>query len=82
MDSLESRVQGRSKQKVKIIVFQIIYFSIDYDISDPLSTLLWTLSTTFVLLQVKTGFDTPIFNYNLLFLYKNRIISNIYHKCG
>ena len=46
-------------------------FSIDYDISDSLFTLLWTISTAFVMLQVKTGFDKAIFNYILPFLYKN-----------
>ena len=78
--SLWSRIQDWSKQIVKIIVFQIICFSIDYGISDPLFTYLWTFSTTFVLMQVKTGFDTPMFNYLLPFLYK--IISIIYHKYG
>ena len=46
-------------------------FSIDYDISDSLFTLLWTISTAFVMLQVKTGFDKAIFNYILPFLYKH-----------
>ena len=64
------------------MVFQIIYFSIDYGMSDPLFTHLWTLSTAFALLQVKTGFDTQIFNYILPFLYKNKMISYIYHKYG
>ena len=77
MDSLESRVQGWSKQKMKIIGF-----SIDYDITGPLFTHLWTLSTAFVLMQVKTGFDKLIFNYTLPFLHKSRMISIIYHKYG
>ena len=64
------------------MVFQIICFSIDCDISDPLFTHLWTLSKAFVLLQVKIDFDTPIFNYILPFSYKNRKISNIYQKYG
>ena len=36
----------------------------------------------FVLMQVKTGFDTPIFNYILPFLYKSGMISIIYRKYG
>ena len=52
----------------------------DYGISDSSFTHLWTLSTAFVLMQVKTGFDTVIFNYNLPFLYKSEMISIIYHK--
>ena len=50
--------------------------------SDPLFTHFWTLSMTFALMQVKTGFDTPIFNYILPFLYKSGMISIIYHKYG
>ena len=37
--------QGWSKQKVKIIVYQIICFSIDYSIWDPSFSNFWTLST-------------------------------------
>ena len=37
---------------------------------DPLFPHLWTLSAAFVLMQVKTGFDTPIFNYILPFFSK------------
>ena len=33
-------------------------------------------------MQAKTGFDTPIFNYILPFLYKSQMISSIYHKYG
>ena len=40
------------------------------------------LSMTFILMQVKTGFDTPMFNYILPFLCKSRMISIIYHKYG
>ena len=47
--------------------------------SDPLFTHLWTLSMAFVLMQVKTGFDTPIFNYILHFFFKSGMISVIYH---
>ena len=42
----------------------MICFSADYDILEPLFIHLWALSTAFVLMQVKTGFDTPIFNCN------------------
>ena len=48
--------------------------------SDPLFTHLWALSMAFVLMQVKTGFDTPIFNYILLIFVKIGMISTIYHK--
>ena len=51
-------------------------------ISDPLFTHLWTLSTAFDLIQVKAGFDTLIFSYLLLFLYKSGIISIIYYQYG
>ena len=54
----------------------------NYDISDPLFTHLWVLSTAFVLMQVKTGFATPIFNYIIPFLYKSEIKPIIYHKYG
>ena len=33
-------------------------------------------------MQVKIGFDTPILNYILPFLYKSEMISIIYHKYG
>ena len=56
------------------MVFQIICFSIDYDIPDPLLTYIWTLSTAFLFMQVKSGFDTPILNYILPFLYNSEII--------
>ena len=70
-------VRGWTKQKVKIIAcFQSICFSIDDGLSDPLFTHLLTLSTTFVLILVKRGFDTPIF------WYKSEMISIIYHKYG
>ena len=36
----------------------------------------------FLLMQVKAGFDTPIVNYILPFLYKNGVISIIYYKYG
>ena len=36
----------------------------------------------FVLMQVKAGFDKPIFNFNQPFLYKGGMISVIYHKYG
>ena len=65
---------------MKIIVFLIIWFSLDYGISDPLFTHLWTLSTAFVLMQVKTGFNTHIFHYILPFLYKSGMTSIIYHN--
>ena len=80
MDSLGSRARNWRKQKVKITVFQIICFSTGYVISDPLFTFLWALSTVFVFMQVKAGFDTPIFNNILPFLYKSGMISIIYHK--
>ena len=48
--------------------------------SDPLFIHLRTLSTAFVLVLVKTGFDTPIFNYILPFSSKSGIISTIYLK--
>ena len=48
--------------------------------SDPLFTHLWALSMAFVLMQVKTGFDTPIFNYILPFFFKSGMILTIYHK--
>ena len=67
---------------MKIIIFQIVYFSVDYDISEPLFGYLWALSTTFVLMQVKTGFDIPIFNQILPCLYKIKTIPIIYHKYG
>ena len=72
-----SRARGWSKQKVKIIV---TCFSIDYGISHPLFIHLWTLSTAFVLMLVKTGFDTPIFNRILAFLYKSEMISILHRK--
>ena len=34
----------------------------------------------FVLRHVKTGFDTPIFNYILPILYKSGMMSIIYYK--
>ena len=58
-------VQSWSKQRVEIICF-----SIDCGMPDPLFTHLWTLSTTFELMQVKTGFDTTILNYILPFFPK------------
>ena len=60
--SLWSHVVENKKGEIKI--FQMIYFSADYDILEPLFIHLWALSTAFVWMQVKTGFDTPIFNYN------------------
>ena len=57
-------------------------FSNDYRISDPSFAHLWTLFMAFLLMQVKKGFDTPIFNYILPFLYKSGMISFIYHKYG
>ena len=36
----------------------------------------------FVLTQVKIDLDTHILNYGLPFLYKNAMISIIYHKYG
>ena len=59
-----------------------MFFSTNYCISEPLFTHLWTLSIAFVLILGKTGFNTPIFNYILSFLYKGGIISMIYHKYG
>ena len=70
----------REKQKLKIMVFKIICFSIDYGVSDSLFTHLWTSSTAFILVQVKASFYTPIFNYLLLFLYKSGMIPIVYHK--
>ena len=49
----------------------MICFCVDYDISDPLFTHPWTLYTAFLLMLVKKGFDTPILNYILPFLYKS-----------
>lgn len=51
-----------SKQNVKIIDIQTICFSLDYGISNLLFTDLGALSTSFVLIQVNTGSDAPIFN--------------------
>ena len=48
--------------------------------SDPLFTHLRTLSTAFVLMQVKTGFDTPIFKLYFTLFFKSGMISTIYHK--
>ena len=55
-----------------------ICFSRDYGISDPLFIHLWTLFTAFILMQVKAGLDTPMFNYILPVLYKDVMISIIY----
>ena len=64
-------------EKMKIIVFQIICFSINYDISDLLFPHLWTLYTAFVLMQAKTGFDSPISNE---ILPKSGMMLIIHHK--
>ena len=67
-----SRGYDWSKLKVKIIVFHIIR--------------LWHIRSfiypfaAFVLIQVKPGSDTPIFNYIFPSLYKSGIISTIYRK--
>ena len=53
-----------------------------YGISHHFFAHLWTLSTAFVLMQVKIGFNTPIFNYMLTFLYQSEVILIIYHKYG
>ena len=45
--------------------------------SDPLFTCLWTLSTAFVVMQAKIGFDTHIFSYILPFFYSKSFIENI-----
>ena len=82
VESLRSLSRSWRKQKVKITVFQIIFFSIDLETLDPLFTHLWILSMAFVLMQVKTGFAARLFNYMLPFLYKSGIISIIYQKYG
>ena len=48
--------------------------------SDPLFTHIWAFSMAFVLMQVKTGFYTPRFNYILPFFFKSGMMSTIYHK--
>ena len=80
MYSLWLHVQGWRKQKVKIIVSHCHLFSIDYGMSDPLLTHLWTWSTAFVLMQLKTGFATPIFRLYFNLFSKSGMISTIYHK--
>ena len=67
--SLWSHVQGWSKQKVKIIVFhcRLFFYRLWYVrsfIHPPLDI------TDFGLMQVKAGFDTPMFNYILSFFQK------------
>ena len=49
---------------------------------DPSFIHLWTLSTAFVLMHVKTDFVIFILNYILPFLYKGRMILIVYHKYG
>ena len=64
--SLWLHAQGWSKQTVKVIFFHCHLFFYRLCMSYPLFTHLWTLSMAFGLLQVKTSFHTPIFNYILL----------------
>ena len=62
--SLWSHVQGWSKQKVKIIVLHCRLFF--YRLWHVRSSIYPSLNiTAFFLMQVKTGFGTPIFNYIL-----------------
>ena len=72
-----SKVEESKKLKKTSFISSV---SIDYGILDTLLSYLWTLSTVFVLMQVKTDFDTLIFNYILPFLYKSGMISIIYHN--
>ena len=72
--------QVETRRENNILRYQC--FSRDCSISDLLFTNLWTLSTAFVLIYVKTGFDAPILNYILPFLYQSGVISIIYYKYG
>ena len=74
-----SKVEESKKLKKTSFISSV---STDYGILDTLFSYLWTLSTVFFLMQVKTDFDTLIFNYILPFLYKSGMISIIYHKYG
>ena len=69
-------------KNVRIIVFQIIYYSIDYGKSDPLVSHRWALLRLSSWFKRKQGTHVCIFNYILPFLYKSGMTSIIYHKYG
>ena len=56
--------------------------STNTNISGPLFTHLWTLTTDFVLIQVNAGSDLHIFKFILPSLYESRLILLIYKKYG
>ena len=60
-----------AKKNVRIIVFQIICYSIDYGKSDPLFSHLWILLRLSSWFKRKQGTHICIFNYILPFSYKS-----------